>query len=127
MHKLNDIRKMLMEELEDCTRKDCALTPAKLDTVYKLIESIKGIDKIFMMDGEDAEEGYSQAMYRGNSYGYSGNRWTISSGAMRPHYSRADKHEMLMSALEEMKAKATSDKTRDAVDTVMAQLRLDNN
>ena len=133
MHKLYELREKLMEELESCTKKDGEMTPAHLDTVYKLIESIKGIDKIFMLNGEDEGE-YSQRPYsarmHGNSYRrggasmgrYSGNRWTITSGGMR--YSRDNRKDQLMDCLEELKSNAPSDKALEAIDTVMAQIRL---
>jgi len=131
MHKLYELREKLMEELESCTKKNAEMTPQCLDTIYKLIESIKGIDKIFMLNGGDEGEGHSQT--NGNSYGYnrnrwgqfSGNRWTITSGAGYPRYSRTDRKEMTIGMLEDLKSRAPSSKALEAIDTVMAQLRLD--
>lgn len=129
MHKLYELREKLMEELEGCTKKNTEMNAQSLDTVYKLIESIKGIDKIFMLNGVDDE--HSQKY--GNSYGYhrdgmgrfSGNRWTITSGSGYPRYSRTDRKEMTIGMLEDLKSRAPSGKALEAIDTVMAQLRLD--
>lgn len=125
MHKLHELREKLMEELEGCTKKGSEMTPQNLDTVYKLIESIKGIDKIFMLNGED--DAYSNNSYRSRDRmgRYSGNRWTISSNASYPRYSRMDRKEMTYSMLEDLKSRAPSDRAMEAIDTVMAQLRLD--
>lgn len=132
MHKLYEIRELLMEELEGYAKKLSAngLTPQCLDELYKLIESVKGIDKIFMLNSEpdEEEDGYSRTgnSYKRNRMGqYSRNEWTITSNAMRPRYSRQDRREMTIGMLEDLKSRAPSDKALEAIDTVMAQLRLD--
>lgn len=126
MHKLHELREKLMDELEGCCKKDGEMTAQQLDTVYKLIESVKGIDKIFMLNDEGS--GYSQRYsntHGRTGYGYSGNRWTISSNSMYPRYSRSDKKDMVLGMLEELKTRVPSDKAMEAIDTVMATIRLD--
>jgi len=116
MSELAELRDKLMKELVKITRKDEDMSTACLETVYKLVESIKGIDTIEAMDDYD---GYSRNdRPSGNSYA---RRWDTST---RGRYSRHDRKEHLVSELEEMLDKAPSEKARDAIETVMAQLRL---
>ena len=60
MHKLEELREMLMEELNECVKKD-ELSTASLDIIDKLTHSIKSIDTIIAMEEAD----YS---YDGGSY-----------------------------------------------------------
>lgn len=129
MHKLYELRDILMEELEAYPKKLSGgnMTPQCLDEVYKLIESVKGIDKIFMLNAEE-EDGYSQTgnSYKRNRMGrYSRTEWSNAANNSRARYSRQDRKEMTIGMLEDLKSRAPSDKALEAIDTVMAQLRLD--
>lgn len=68
MKKMHDLKQMLCRELDDISSKG-ELSAGDLETVHKLTDTIKNIDKILAL-----EEGYSQGwesdgMYsRGNSY-----------------------------------------------------------
>ena len=61
MHKLEELREMLMDELNECVKKD-ELSTSSLDIIDKLTHSIKSIDTILAME----EAGYSND--GGNSY-----------------------------------------------------------
>lgn len=60
MHKLEELREMLMEELNDCVKKGDELSTSSLEIIDKLTHSIKSIDTIIAME----EAGYS------NDYSY---------------------------------------------------------
>lgn len=66
MHKLYELKDMLMEELEKCTDKG-ELSAGSLEIVDKLTHSIKSIDTILAMEeaGYSNDDDYS---YRGYSY-----------------------------------------------------------
>ena len=112
-----------MDELNKIVKKDTEISTAQLDTVYKLIESIKGIDKIFMLNEVDAEYGNSYARRRDSRGRYSGVEWPIPTRS-RNRYSRTSKYEELLECLEEMKEHAPSEKALEAIETVEAQIRL---
>lgn len=67
MHKLYELKDMLMEELEKCTDKG-ELSAGSLDIVDKLTHSIKSIDTIIAMeDAGYSNDGYSYARGRRNA------------------------------------------------------------
>lgn len=79
MHKLEELKEMLCEELEEYGTKD-KLDMGGLEIVDKLAHAIKNIDKI--MESEYSERG----SYRG-SYGYEGNyRGSYGDGSYRGNY-----------------------------------------
>ena len=80
MEKLHDLKEKLCEELEDYARKQ-DMGAGDLEVIHKLTDTIKNIDKICMLEGED---GYSQ------SSGYDGGSSYANRGRhyVRGHYSR---------------------------------------
>lgn len=119
---LYDLREMLCEELDEYNRDaKNGLNERVLDTVHKLTDTIKNIDKIMMLEdgdysragdweadmrgtfGHDAGNGYN----RGNSYANRGRHY------VRGHYSRADGRERMISDIEDMMQEATGSE-RDA-------------
>lgn len=113
---LYDLREMLCEELDEYNRDaKNGLNERTLDTVHKLTDTIKNIDKIMMLeDGDysrageweadmrgsfsrDAGNGYN----RGNSYANRGRHY------VRGHYSRGDGRERMISDIENMMQDAT--------------------
>lgn len=113
---LYDLREMLCEELDEYNRDaKNGLNERVLDTVHKLTDTIKNIDKIMMLeDGDysrageweadmrgsfsrDAGNGYN----RGNSYANRGRHY------VRGHYSRGDGREKMISDIENMMQDAT--------------------
>lgn len=75
-----DLKEKLCEELEDYARKQ-DMGAGDLEVIHKLTDTIKNIDKICMLEGED---GYSQ------SSGYDGGSSYANRGRhyVRGHYSR---------------------------------------
>lgn len=105
---LYTLRDMLCEELEEypSDRKN-GLSEHDLDTVHKLTDTIKNIDKIMILeDGDYSRTGEWEADMRGtygrgNSYGNRGRHM------VRAHYSRSDGRERMISEIEEMMQDAT--------------------
>lgn len=66
MHKLHELREMLMKELNKCASKG-ELSTGTLDVVDKLTHAVKSIDTILAMEeaGYSNEDGYSGARGRG--------------------------------------------------------------
>ena len=72
MHYLEELKEMLCKELEEIANKG-ELTAGSLETVHKLTDTIKNIDKIEMYE-EYSEDGYSEDgewMGEGKIYGTS--------------------------------------------------------
>ena len=111
------LRDMLCEELDEYSRnaKSGGLNEHNLDTIHKLTDTIKNIDKILMLEddgysqggewaadmrgtyGRDNSDGYN----RGNSYANRGRHY------VRGHYSRSDGRERMIADIEDMMQDAT--------------------
>ena len=111
---LYDLREMLCEELDEYNRDaKNGLNERTLDTVHKLTDTIKNIDKIMMLeDGDYSRTGEFEADMRG-SYGRTENYSRGNSYAnrgrhyVRGHYSRGDGRERMISDIENMMQDAT--------------------
>lgn len=111
---LYDLREMLCEELDEYNRNaKNGLNERVLDTVHKLTDTIKNIDKIMMLeDGDYSRTGEFEADMRG-SYGRTENYSRGNSYAnrgrhyVRGHYSRGDGRERMISDIENMMQYAT--------------------
>lgn len=111
---LYDLREMLCEELDEYNRDaKNGLNERTLDTVHKLTDTIKNIDKIMMLeDGDYSRTGEWEADMRGN-YGRTENYNRGNSYAnrgrhyVRGHYSRTDGRERMISDIEDMMQDAT--------------------
>ena len=64
MHKLDELRDMLMEELEECSDKG-ELSAGSLEVIDKLAHAIKSIDTIVAMEDAGYSNDYSYARGRG--------------------------------------------------------------
>lgn len=140
MRALEDLREMLCDELDEIAKKQ-EMSAGDLETVHKLTDTIKNIDKIIIMD-EDG--GYSQAgdweMEGRGNYGRRSSYASRGKHYVRGHYSRdggdyserrrdsmgrysrdgAKEHMMMQ--LEEMERNASNDKERDAIRRCINQL-----
>ena len=111
---LYNLREMLCEELDEYNRDaKNGLNERVLDTVHKLTDTIKNIDKIMMLeDGDYSRTGEWEADMRG-SYGRTENYSRGNSYAnrgrhyVRGHYSRGDGRERMISDIENMMQGAT--------------------
>lgn len=119
---LYTLRDMLCNELDEYSRSKGSLNEHDLDTVHKLTDTIKNIDKIMMLeDGEYSRTGEWEADMRGtygrdNSNGYNrGNSYADRGRHMvRAHYSRSDGRERMIADIEDMMQDATGAE-RDAL------------
>lgn len=87
MHK---IKEMLMEELKEFEKKS-DLKAGDLETIHKLTDTVKNIDKIEML--EDGEGGYSEAggwMADGRMYGTYGHGSSYARGRGRGRNAKRD-------------------------------------
>lgn len=111
---LYDLREMLCEELDEYNRDaKNGLNERALDTVHKLTDTIKNIDKIMMLEDGDYSRsgdweadmrgsyGRTENYNRGNSYANRGRHY------VRGHYSRGDGRERMISDIESMMQDAT--------------------
>ena len=111
---LYDLREMLCEELDEYNRDaKNGLNERTLDTVHKLTDTIKNIDKIMMLEDGDYSRtgeweadmrgsyGRTENYNRGNSYANRGRHY------VRGHYSRGDGRERMISDIESMMQDAT--------------------
>lgn len=111
---LYDLREMLCEELDEYNRDaKNGLNERTLDTVHKLTDTIKNIDKIMMLEDDDYSRsgeweadmrgnyGRTENYNRGNSYANRGRHY------VRGHYSRTDGRERMISDIEDMMQEAT--------------------
>lgn len=63
MHKMEELKEMLMKELDECTKK--GLSANSLDMIDKLTHSIKSIDTIMAMEGYSGDNSYGRSYRRG--------------------------------------------------------------
>lgn len=139
MRTLEELREKFCKELDEIARKD-DLSAGDLETVHKLTDTIKNIDKIYMLD----EEGYSgagewEAKGRfgddyvrhhdgGNSYARSRKRdsmgrYSRESRRMNDgRYSRDDGKEHMISKLEDMLDDVDNDRVKSAIHKVITEL-----
>ena len=92
MQKYEELKELLCRELDEITEKG-ELSAGSLETVHKLTDSIKNIDKIMMLE----EDGYSQGgdweargMYGHHSYDEGGNSYRGRKRDSMGRYSRDD-------------------------------------
>lgn len=92
MQKYEELKELLCRELDEITEKG-ELSAGSLETVHKLTDSIKNIDKIMMLE----EDGYSQGgdweargMYGHHSYDEGGNSYRARKRDSMGRYSRDD-------------------------------------
>ena len=103
MRTLEKLRDILCNELDEIADKG-ELNAGALDTVDKLVHSIKNLDKIIMNDGY-SRSGDWDAPIHGNSYRRNRDnmgRYSRDDGYSRRDYSRASETERAIDQLEDM-------------------------
>lgn len=68
MKHLHEIKQKLVKELDEIAERG-ELSAGSLDTLHKLTDTIKNIDKIEMLEGEGSSHGYRGSYNDGGSYG----------------------------------------------------------
>lgn len=141
MKYLEDLKNMLCEELEKIGKKG-ELSAGTLETVHKLTDTIKNIDKIEMLEEADGYSEDSRWMADGKMYGSSydsGNsyargrrnakrdsmgRYSRDGGNYsNDRYSMDGSKDYLIEQLEELMHEAGSEKERNAFKQFMHQLK----
>lgn len=119
---LYDLKDMLCAELDEIGKKG-EMSAGDLETVHKLTDTIKNIDKIVMLedDGYSRDEDYSRdgdwsANMRGSSYARRGSHY------VRGHYSMDDGRDSLISRMEDIMRGADS-KDREVIQRCIDTMR----
>lgn len=118
---LYDLKDMLCAELDEIGKKG-EMSAGDLETVHKLTDTIKNIDKIVMLedDGYSRDEDLSANMRgnygRGSSYARRGSHY------VRGHYSMDDGRDSLISRMEDIMRGADS-KDREVIQRCIDTMR----
>ena len=130
MHALDDLRDMLMNELEECGRKG-ELSTGSLEVIDKLAHAVKCIDTIIAMEerGYSNESGYSFTRGRGSNarrdsmgrYSNRGNSYDGGASYSRRGYSRGDAKEDLVMDLMDIKHNCDDPETTRLIDKFIKQ------
>lgn len=145
MKALEDLKELIESEIKKINKKG-DLTTAELESVYYAVDVIKDIDEIMGKSGGSMEgysgyapRRYSPYMYAdghdmdGNSYGYHDGvsyrrgrdartgRY-VSRDGHSYNYSRDEARDRMFEKLERMKADATDERTRQAIDRCMDEI-----
>ena len=116
MHELKD---MLCKEVDKIAKKG-ELSAGSLETVHKLTDTIKNIDKIMMLE----DDGYSErrddmGRYSRDGGYYGGEFYGRTDGG---RYSRDDGKDHLMKTIREMMDEAKTDRERESYRKAMKEL-----
>ena len=155
MHKLHDLRDMLMRELDECTKKG-EISPNSLDVIDKLTHSVKSIDTILAMEEYDDGEykarrrdsrgrymdgyndggynrGYNRDQYgedynRGYNRGYNRDEYGRDQYGEynRRRYSRDEAQHELMENLRQMEMNAGNEEQKKMIRRWISQAEMDN-
>lgn len=129
MQELERLKDMLCKELYEISEKG-ELNAGALETVHKLTDTIKNIDKIEMLENE-GEYGYKSRASYGNDYmmrdGHDGRRGTYYIGGhysrgSGSRYSRGDGKESMLRHMREMMEDAGTEKEREAIKRCISQI-----
>lgn len=124
MRTLEKLRDILCNELDEIADKG-ELNAGALDTVDKLVHSIKNLDKIIMNDGY-SRSGDWDASIHGNSYRRNRDnmgRYSRDDGYSRSDYSRASETERAIDQLEDMLKNAGGESEHMAIKKAINVLR----
>ena len=139
MEDMRKLKDMLCRELDEFSRRD-SIESYDLDTIHKLTDTIKNLDKIEMLE----DGGYSQARGGGNRggmrtyardgeggvYGYEDSFGDNDGYSMarrrrdeRGRYSRDDGRDDMVNRLEEMMSRAGSDRDREEIRRMIERMK----
>lgn len=120
--KLYKLKDRLIDELEKCY-KDGPIDTATMESIYKLCESIKDLDKILMTD--NYEEGYSQRGMNRNSYGENGNN-SYGRNTQRQGMSYDSAKFNMVHKLNDLMMCTDNDHTKSVLQNAIGQLETNN-
>lgn len=146
MEDMRKLKDMLCRELDEFSRRD-SIESYDLDTIHKLTDTIKNLDKIEMLEDGGysqargggnrggmrnyAREGGGNSYADGNSYGYEdsfGDNDGYSQARrgqhyVRGHYSRDDGRDDMVNRLEEMMSRVSSDRDREEIRRMIERMK----
>ena len=121
MKVMYDLKDMLCAELDEIGKKG-EMSAGDLETVHKLTDTIKNIDKITMLEeGGYSRDGDWSANMRGN-YGRGNSYARRGSHYVRGHYSMDDGRDSLISRMEDIMRGADS-KDREVIQRCIDTMR----
>lgn len=123
MHKLEEIREMLMRELEGCAKEGISMK--NLEVIDKITHSIKSIDTIIAMGGYSNDGSYARRRDSMGRYSRRGSydSYDNSYENSNRYYSRAEAKEKLEEELREMMNEARDPESKQMIDEWMRELR----
>lgn len=116
---LMELKEMFCGELDEIASKG-EMSAGDLETVHKLTDTIKNIDKICMFD---ESSGYSQSgnwEMEGRGHSYAGARGRYVSRT--PRYSKTSSKEQMIDRLEDMLEETRNEKERNAISRCIEQI-----
>lgn len=125
MRKYKELKDKLCEELDEITHeivRKSGLNEKEIETVHKLTDTIKNIDKICMIE-EDGYSGDGEWTASGN-YGR-GNSYAGRRRDSMGRYSRDGSKEHMLSKLEDMMHNADNDKMKSAIRKCINEIERD--
>jgi len=122
MKSLEKLRELLCSEIDEIAEKG-ELSTGDLETIHKLTDTVKNIDKIEMCENTgysgagDWEADMRGTFGRGRSYANGGRHY------VRGHYSRSNGKHTLIAELERLSDDVDDDRTRDMVRRLIEDLK----
>lgn len=134
MRAMHDLKDMLCAEIDKIAKKG-ELSAGSLETVHKLTDTVKNIDKIMMLE----DDGYSERRDRMGRYSRADGHWDASGEYghvydddssyarrgmhyVRGHYSRADAKDHMMHTMGEL-MEGADEHQRHILERAMQELR----
>ncbi len=145
MENMHKLKELLCRELDEFARRD-SIESYDLDTIHKLTDTIKNLDKIEMLEDGGysqargggnrggmrnyAREGGGNSYADGNSYGYEDSFGDNDGYSMarrrrdeRGRYSRDDGRDNMVNQLESMMGRVSSDRDREELRRMIDQMK----
>lgn len=137
MKNLEKIKDKLMDELDELARKP-EMSAGDLETIHKLTDTVKNIDKICMYEDNEYSGDYDGGMWEamgsyagGNRGGMGGGRSNRGSSYARRkrdsmgRYSRDDGEEEMLEQLKEMMHEADDSRVKSAIKRCITEIEKD--
>lgn len=137
MKNLEKIKDKLMDELDELARKP-EMSAGDLETIHKLTDTVKNIDKICMYEDNEYSGDYDGGMWEamgsyagGNRGGMGGGRNNRGSSYARRRrdsmgrYSRDDGEEEMLEQLKEMMHEADDSRVKSAIKRCITEIEKD--
>ena len=137
MKNLEKIKDKLMDELDELARKP-EMSAGDLETIHKLTDTVKNIDKICMYEDNEYSGDYDGGMWEAMGSYAGGNRGGMGGGrsdrgssyarrkrASMGRYSRDDGEEEMLEQLKEMMHEAGDSRVKSAIKRCITEIEKD--